>query len=205
MASDIQAVADSANPPDALIVTIPSTAIYTAIQNAVAAGVPVFGCNSGYDVAKSLGLSGFVGTCRPAPLECRACVRLLLTLFRCASCPFAVAPGMHEYQGGIFGANYFLEDKPSLAKAACVIHEVGNSALDARCRGFNDTLAPLGIDVNIVQVTMGDVPLLVSDLTSELGDCSYDVVLAGGAAVAPYIMDVFTCEWSCACCILLHR
>ena len=34
--------------PDALIVSIPSKVVESAIQQAVNAGIPVFGCNAGY-------------------------------------------------------------------------------------------------------------------------------------------------------------
>ena len=61
MAEDIAAIADMEMPPDALIVTIPSDDVHAAISTVVADGVPVFGCNSGYDVAERLGLMGFVG------------------------------------------------------------------------------------------------------------------------------------------------
>ena len=63
MAADITAVIDMATPPDALIVTVPNDAVHDAISTVVAAEIPTFGYNSGYDVAKGLGLAGFVGQC----------------------------------------------------------------------------------------------------------------------------------------------
>ena len=54
------AAASGADRPDALLVTIPSPAVEAAVAEAVAAGVPVFGMNSGYRVAEAAGVLGFV-------------------------------------------------------------------------------------------------------------------------------------------------
>jgi simple sugar transport system substrate-binding protein len=46
--------------PNALVLTIPSDTVAAAVSEAIAAGVPVFGLNSGYQLAKDLGVLGFV-------------------------------------------------------------------------------------------------------------------------------------------------
>jgi simple sugar transport system substrate-binding protein len=58
MAQDIIQVI--ANPPDALIVSIPAQVVETAVKQVVDAGIPVFGCNSGYKVAIGLGVLAHV-------------------------------------------------------------------------------------------------------------------------------------------------
>jgi ABC-type sugar transport system substrate-binding protein len=60
MADDIRIAAQSKNPPDALIVTLPSPLVEKAVSEAVKAGIPVFGLNSGYQQAANLGLKAFV-------------------------------------------------------------------------------------------------------------------------------------------------
>jgi len=46
--------------PDALIVTIPTDGVADAVAEAITAGIPVFGCNAGYDRFKALGGKGWV-------------------------------------------------------------------------------------------------------------------------------------------------
>ena len=58
MAQDITQVI--ANPPDALIVSIPAQVVETAVKQVVDAGIPVFGCNSGYKAAIELGVLAHV-------------------------------------------------------------------------------------------------------------------------------------------------
>lgn len=64
MAEDINSVTKSykeGDRVDALIVTVPSEDVHQAIKDAVAAGIPVFGFNSGLPYARDLGMSSFVG------------------------------------------------------------------------------------------------------------------------------------------------
>jgi len=59
MAEDIVASATGLNPPDALIVTIPSSIVASAVQRATE-HVPVFGMNSGYDIAAAVGVLDYI-------------------------------------------------------------------------------------------------------------------------------------------------
>lgn len=59
MAEDIIAAATGENPPDALIVTIPFAVVQEAVQRATEY-IPVFGMNSGYDIAADLGVLDFI-------------------------------------------------------------------------------------------------------------------------------------------------
>lgn len=60
MASDIEATASSADPPDAMIVSVPTDTVRAAVEFAVNAGIPVFGVNRG-DELQDIGLFDFVG------------------------------------------------------------------------------------------------------------------------------------------------
>ena len=60
MAKDIQAVATSSNPPEALIVTIPDANVASAVGEASFSSVPIFGLNSGAEFAKEAGVLSFV-------------------------------------------------------------------------------------------------------------------------------------------------
>jgi len=59
MAIDIESVSTGPSPPDALIVTIPSSTVESAIAKATKY-IPVFGMNSGYDLANRVGVLDFV-------------------------------------------------------------------------------------------------------------------------------------------------
>jgi len=59
MAGDIETAATGLFPPDALIVTIPNPSVEKAIAKAVKY-VPIFGMNSGYDVANRVGVLDFI-------------------------------------------------------------------------------------------------------------------------------------------------
>ena len=59
MAEDIVAAATGEAPPDALIVTIPFPVVQKAVQLATEY-IPVFGMNSGYDVAADVGVLDFI-------------------------------------------------------------------------------------------------------------------------------------------------
>jgi len=60
MAEDILAAASAENRADVLVVTIPSEVVQEAVATAISKNVPVFGMNSGYDVADNIGILGFV-------------------------------------------------------------------------------------------------------------------------------------------------
>ncbi|CAJ1935040.1 unnamed protein product [Cylindrotheca closterium] len=60
MALRIVAAIDSRDSFDALIVTIPSPEVKTAVKSAIDSGIPVFGLNLGSEDARSIGVRGFV-------------------------------------------------------------------------------------------------------------------------------------------------
>jgi len=61
MANEINAVASSQSKPDALVVTVPDSSVQAAIENLIqTTSIPVFGLNSGADVAAQMGILGFV-------------------------------------------------------------------------------------------------------------------------------------------------
>jgi ABC-type sugar transport system substrate-binding protein len=162
MAADIVKAATGANPPHALLVSIPSPLVHNAITTAVSNHVPVFGINSGYQFAESLGVLGFVA--------------------------------MEEYIGGVEAANVFLSAKNNITRALFVNTEQGNTALDARRRGFNDTLQNansaetiafypveklLQVDVLVLDMTADDSEIL-SKFEDATRECTYDAILLGG-------------------------
>jgi hypothetical protein len=59
MAADIEAAATGPSPPDALIVSIPSPIVESAVSKA-AKYVPIFGMNSGYNLATRVGVLDFI-------------------------------------------------------------------------------------------------------------------------------------------------
>ena len=58
MANDIVGTVTSESPPDALVVTIPSPEVLEAVKE-VAAFIPIFGMNSGYELAPAAGVLDF--------------------------------------------------------------------------------------------------------------------------------------------------
>jgi len=59
MAADIEAAATGPSPPDALIVSIPSPVVESAVSKATEY-IPIFGMNSGYDLATRVGVLDFI-------------------------------------------------------------------------------------------------------------------------------------------------
>lgn len=55
------AITSAAKSSDVLLVTIPDPLVQTAVEEVIRGGTPVFGLESGYDVAKIAGLRSFVG------------------------------------------------------------------------------------------------------------------------------------------------
>jgi simple sugar transport system substrate-binding protein len=109
MAQDIIDLSTGPNAPDALIVSIPSTRVQEAVSTALKY-VPVFGLNSGYEVASELGLFGFVS----------------MDEYEGG----AMAAREFSKQKNVTNATQFL----------FVNHEKGNLALQHRLNGFQDTL-----------------------------------------------------------------
>lgn len=67
----------------------------------------------------------------------------------------------------------------------CVIHEVGNSGLDARCNGAKESVESAGGTLDTVQVDLNDAAGVQSTISSTLqADDSYDAILALGPTAA---------------------
>jgi simple sugar transport system substrate-binding protein len=91
-----------ASKPDGLVVSLPDPALGRSVRRAVDAGIPTITINSGFEVARRLGVLAHVG--QPEELAGFRAGRRL------------VAAGAH--------------------RVLCVNVQVGNTGLDARCRGL---------------------------------------------------------------------
>ena len=189
---------------DALIVTIPSPIVHDAIQSAVAFGIPVFGFNSGYTVAQSLGLLGFVAQheYKAGVLAAHEFLRIFEDLepaTQTRSTRLDLDEG-DELVLPLPNGTYVLTDlntntsgvesattttattstsrRRPIQRALFVNHEKGNSALDDRYQGFRDALLT---NYNITDNTsdMVIVEELVVDIHTYLEDQSLEKVLRG--------------------------
>lgn len=165
------AEASSSNPPlpsssnwDALIVTIYDIDVQQAVQRASSI-LPIFAMNNGYDMAHQLGVLGYVG--------------------------------QDEYKAGQAAALEFLRyfvrnsddkngdnDSDGLQKALFVNHAKGNPGIEARLRGYNDTLRQRTNGAVIVEelvVSRLEVFDLVTQVNDAFQECQYDVVLLAGS------------------------
>ena len=59
--------------------------------------------------------------------------------------------GQTEYEAGLIAGQRFAAE--GVGSAICINQEVGNTALDDRCQGFEDGL---GVDVNVIPVDLAD-------------------------------------------------
>ncbi len=59
--------------------------------------------------------------------------------------------GQTEYEAGLIAGQRFAAE--GVGSAICINQEVGNTALDDRCQGFEDGL---GVDVNVIPVDLSD-------------------------------------------------
>ncbi|MFV2061925.1 MAG: sugar ABC transporter substrate-binding protein [Chloroflexota bacterium] len=62
--------------------------------------------------------------------------------------------GQTEYEAGFGGGERMAA--AGVTKAICVNQEVGNVALDLRCQGFADALAPAGVESSVLAVDLTD-------------------------------------------------
>ena len=99
-----------ASKPDGLVVSLPDPALGRSVRRAVDAGIPTITINSGFEVARRLGVLAHVG--QPEELAGFRAGRRL------------VAAGAH--------------------RVLCVNVQVGNTGLDARCRGLARAMRAAG-------------------------------------------------------------
>jgi simple sugar transport system substrate-binding protein len=91
----------------------------------------------------------------------------------------AVHVGQTEYEAGLGGGKKMKE--AGVTKAICINQEVGNVALDLRCKGFTDGL---GGNVKVVAVTMDPTEIQNAVSASLSSDPSINGVLALGPSAA---------------------
>ncbi len=90
--------------------------------------------------------------------------------------------GQEEYDAGV-GAGQKYADA-GVKNALCVIHEQGNSGLEARCKGFSDALTKGGGKVANLAVDLNDPTGVQQKLSAALtADSSIDGVLLLGPSV----------------------
>lgn len=165
MVRDIGAAVDahgSSGGYDALVVTIPSISVLDAVDQAVKAGVPVFGLNSGDpSQAKSVGVLDFVASDNKKGGE------------------MAAEEMQKFFSSGRFENALFVND------------EYGNTAINERLEGFKEKLGD-SVEVTELSVDGTSSSDMNSKLEGALDDCSsYQAVLLSGtralqAAVAAY-------------------
>src|SRR5690554_199281 len=85
--------------------------------------------------------------------------------------------GQTEYEAG-FGAGVQMAGE-GVTNAICVNHEVGNTALDLRCEGFQDGLGD-GASVNVLSVSTDPTEVRNAVLASFSANADIDGVLAVG-------------------------
>ena len=104
--------------PDGLVVSLPDPALAPAIRRAIRAGIPVITINSGYDIARRLGVVAHVGQA--------------------------------EERAGFLAGRRFARD--GARRALCVNQQVGNTGLDARCRGLARAMERAGGSARVLGV-----------------------------------------------------
>jgi len=91
--------------------------------------------------------------------------------------------GQTEYEAGYGGGERMAA--AGINKAFCVNMEVGNAALDLRCRGFADAMAAAGSAVTVLPVELGDPTETQQRIQAGLsGDPAVDGILALGPTSA---------------------
>jgi simple sugar transport system substrate-binding protein len=91
--------------------------------------------------------------------------------------------GQTEYEAGRGGGERLAE--AGVRRALCVNHEVGNAALDLRCRGLSDALAAAGSSARVLAVDLADPDDLQQRVAGALrADPTIDGILTLGPAGA---------------------
>ena len=175
MAQDIRNVMNlpmkSASRPDALIVTIPNDTVENAIRDVIKShpNIPIFGCNSGYKVASSLGLKSFVS--QDDFLAGVAAANEIIARF---------------------------ENEQSFRKLESVLfvnHEEGNVAIQDRLDGFRTTIesqtdGTVQVEELIINGKLDDT-VLVENIRPIFTGCPYSVIQLATARVIDLAIDAF--------------
>ena len=195
------------NRPDALVVTIPSPVVEEAIVQALEMGVPVFGLNSGYEVAEAAGVMGFVAM--DEYLGGKAASEEFFNAFNTVDA--SGDPALSGIETSTAGSNATAADavlasssSRSITRAAFINHQKGNSALDARRNGFADGLAATDDRIVVDEIVVdlanysNDPESVVAGLQSSFEGCPHDIILLSGES----ILEVTTTALYSAGCIL---
>lgn len=175
MANDILQAVQAPNQfrPDALIVTIPSEKVHQAVRTALEY-VPVFGLNSGYSKAESLGVLGFVAMDE-------------------------YVAGVEAARQFIA-----FKQPDTIETALFVNVEKGNDALDQRYQGFADTLQAESDSTPQVEelVVVGTNPSdMRNRLNETMVGCPYDIVLLSSHILIEHATSAFAAN---GCSLSVH-
>lgn len=194
------------NRPDALVVTIPSPIVEEAIVQALEMGMPVFGLNSGYDVAEAAGVMGFVAM--DEYLGGKAAAEEFVIAFDVDASGDPALSGIEitTTSSNATAADAVLASSSSrsITRAAFINHQKGNSALEARRNGFADGLATtddrIVVDEIVVDLanSSNDPESVVAGLQSSIEGCPYDIILLSGESS----LEVTTSALYSAGCVL---
>ena len=203
------------NRPDALVVTIPSPIVEEAIVRALEMGMPVFGLNSGYDVAEAAGVMGFVAM--DEYLGGKAAAEEFVIAFDDADASgdpalsgIEISATSSNVTAATAAAAPVLDSSSSsssrsITRAAFVNHQKGNTALEARRNGFAEGLAAAAGDTIVVDEIVVDLAnssndpeSVVADLQSSFEGCPYDIILLSGESS----LEVTTSALYSAGCVL---
>ena len=170
---------DSYRRIDALIVTIPSETVRSAIQQAVDSGLPVFGFNVGYDVFDELGVISWV-----AQEEYRAGVKAAEEFLR-----------LQEIRVSSTNATIL-----NSQMALFVNHQKGNQGLDERYNGFRETLLHANSDALVqelvVEINSDGTEATHESMENAMQGCYYAMILTAGVATAPTMLQAAE-KYSC--------
>jgi len=158
----------------ALIVSLPTAEVEEAAQQAIAAGVPVFGMNTGYDRAQELGLLTFVAMdeFKAGQAAGQEILRMTTDDDMMANTSLTAGDSLGKLQ--------------NTTKVLYINHEWGNFALEQRRNGLEDVLEETSASKN---ASFEVVELVISDSTGEgiteatlsqsLEGCPYHAIVSG--------------------------
>jgi simple sugar transport system substrate-binding protein len=86
--------------------------------------------------------------------------------------------GQTEYEAGVGGGERMATT--GVKNALCINHEVGNSGLDLRCKGFIDALTKAGASGKVLAVNAADPTDTQTKITAATADGSVDGILTLG-------------------------
>src|SRR6185295_15661444 len=91
--------------------------------------------------------------------------------------------GQTEYEAGVGGGEKMAA--AGVKNALCVNHEVGNAALDLRCKGFLDVLTKAGGTGKVLAVNATDPTDTQQKITAAMGEGTDGILTLGPPGAAP--------------------